>query len=111
MAESKIGAEMTQAMVVSLTPNSTAIELKVTVRIVMGKVVANMPVSVAINTQVGYVPRSSSRATTPSRRLFSAMGRGVGASGEFMGWITWFSYAQGRAMEFKSLLVPRFQTR
>ena len=47
-----MGAEMTQAIVVSVVPNSTAIERSAIVRIVIGKVVANIPASAAASTQL-----------------------------------------------------------
>ena len=52
-AEHSMGAVITQAMVVSRTANSPAIGLRARVRIVIGKVVANMPARAANSTQVG----------------------------------------------------------
>ena len=68
-ADSRTGAEMTQAMVVSRTLNSDAIEVSEMVRMVIGKLVAKTPVRAAMSTQVGYVPRASRRATTARAQL------------------------------------------
>ena len=52
-AEHSIGALITHAIVVSRVPSSSAIDLSAIVRIVMGKLVANMPESAAHNTHDG----------------------------------------------------------
>ena len=52
-AEISIGAAITHAIVVSRVPNSRAIDASDTVRIVIGKVEANMPESAASRTHVG----------------------------------------------------------
>ncbi len=52
-AEISIGAAITHAIVVSRVPNSRAIDASDTVRIVIGKVEANIPESAASRTHVG----------------------------------------------------------
>ena len=52
-ADSSIGPEITHAIVVSRSPNSCAIDPSEMVRMVIGKVEANMPASAAISTQRG----------------------------------------------------------